>query len=98
MSSIRRLLSRAQQPDKQQVIRVIHINRCTASSGPCIVLKQTEGGDIMNMATVLGVLALAVILFFAARYIYKEKKKGNQCIGCPYADSCTKHKGGGCGA
>lgn len=53
----------------------------------------------MNMATVLGVLALAVILFFAARYIYKEKKKGNQCIGCPYADSCQKHKnGGGCGA
>ena len=28
------------------------------------------------------------------RYIYKEKKKGTACIGCPYADSCQKHKAG----
>ncbi|MBQ6312725.1 MAG: FeoB-associated Cys-rich membrane protein, partial [Lachnospiraceae bacterium] len=28
------------------------------------------------------------IVFFAVRYIYKEKKKGNKCIGCPYAGSC----------
>ena len=53
----------------------------------------------MNMATVLAVIAVLAILFFAVRYLYKEKKKGNHCIGCPYADSCPKHKsGGGCGA
>ena len=53
----------------------------------------------MNAATVIAVLATAVILFFAVRYIYKEKKKGNACIGCPYADSCPKHgKGGSCGS
>ena len=44
------------------------------------------------IATVIAVLAIAAILFFAARYIYKEKKKGNACIGCPYADSCPKHR------
>lgn len=48
----------------------------------------------MNTATVLAIIAIAVILFFAIRYIYKEKKKGNVCIGCPYADSCPKHSQG----
>jgi len=48
----------------------------------------------MNAATVIAVLAIAVILFFAVRYIYKEKKKGTTCIGCPYADSCPKHHAG----
>ncbi len=47
------------------------------------------------LATILAIIALAVILFFAIRYIYKEKKKGNHCIGCPYADSCPKHRSGG---
>lgn len=48
----------------------------------------------MNGATVIAVVAVAAILFFAARYIYKEKKKGNACIGCPYSASCTKHQQG----
>ena len=46
----------------------------------------------MNIATIVSILVIAIILFFAVRYIYKEKKKGNACIGCPYADSCPKHK------
>lgn len=51
----------------------------------------------MNAATVIAVIAIAAILFFAARYLYKEKKKGNHCVGCPYAGSCTKHNNtGGC--
>lgn len=48
----------------------------------------------MNMATIIAIIALAVILFLAARYIYKEKKKGTACIGCPYAESCQKHQSG----
>lgn len=35
------------------------------------------------------VIALVVIaLFFAGRYIYKEKKAGKTCVGCPYSGSC----------
>ena len=55
----------------------------------------------MNIATIVAILALAAILFLAARYIYKEKKKGHACIGCPYADSCPRHSQSGsacCGA
>ena len=46
----------------------------------------------MNAATLIAVIAIAAMLFFAVRYIYKEKKTGTACIGCPYADSCRKHK------
>lgn len=45
----------------------------------------------MNLATIIAVIAIALVLFLAIRYIYKEKKKGNACIGCPYAGSCPKH-------
>ena len=45
----------------------------------------------MNAATVIAILVLLLIVFFAVRYIYKEKKKGNACIGCPYANSCPHH-------
>ena len=48
----------------------------------------------MNTATVIGILAVAVILFLAIRYIVKEKKKGNKCIGCPYAESCERFRQG----
>ena len=45
----------------------------------------------MNTATIIAIIIIAALLFCAVRYIYKEKKKGNACIGCPYADSCPKH-------
>ena len=48
----------------------------------------------MNAATLVAVIVLAVIIFFAVRYIYKEKKKGTAWIGCPYAGSCQKHQAG----
>lgn len=35
--------------------------------------------------------AVIVLLFgLAVRYIYKEKKKGTACIGCPMAGKCHK--------
>ena len=46
----------------------------------------------MNAATIIAILAIAAILFFAVRYIYKEKKKGTACIGCPYAGDCPKRR------
>ena len=45
------------------------------------------------MATIVSIIVLALILFFACRYIYKSKKKGAKCIGCPYCqsgESCPK--------
>ena len=44
------------------------------------------------VATIIAVIALAAVIFFAVRYIVKEKKKGNKCVGCPYAGECCKYK------
>ena len=45
----------------------------------------------MNPATGIAVIALALILFLVVRYLIKEKRKGNKCIGCPYAGECMKY-------
>lgn len=37
---------------------------------------------------ILIVLILLVILGGAALYIYKAKKRGQTCIGCPHAKTC----------
>ncbi len=48
----------------------------------------------MTVNTVIAVIALVLIVFFAIRYIWKEKKRGTMCIGCPVAGNC--HDYGGC--
>ena len=42
----------------------------------------------MNAATIIAIIAIVAILFFAGRYLYKEKKKGKKCIGCPDSGNC----------
>ncbi|MBQ2613819.1 MAG: FeoB-associated Cys-rich membrane protein [Clostridia bacterium] len=40
------------------------------------------------MENIIIIAILVLILGFAGWYVYKEKRKGNKCIGCPFADSC----------
>ena len=46
----------------------------------------------MNAPSIIVIVILAVIVFFAVRYIIKEKKKGRKCIGCPIEGDCCKNK------
>jgi len=48
----------------------------------------------MENAIIIAVLAL--IIGLAARYVYKAKKKGKKCIGCPYCESCSTKENGCC--
>jgi hypothetical protein len=41
-------------------------------------------------ANIIIILILAVSLTAACLYMYKEKKKGRHCIGCPMAGSCPR--------
>ena len=62
----------------------------------------------MTMTDIIAIAVLLVIAAAAIRYIYKEKKRGVKCIGCPLAGSCCGHnqadssadaygsEGGGC--
>lgn len=51
------------------------------------------------MENLIVILVVGFIVGCAAGYIYKEKKKGRKCIGCPDSSTCSGHCGGcsGCG-
>ena len=42
------------------------------------------------IADIIIILILAAALGAACIYIYKERKKGRHCIGCPMAGSCPR--------
>ncbi len=42
------------------------------------------------MGNIIVIFVLAVILGGALIYIYKAKKGGQKCIGCPNAKQCAK--------
>lgn len=46
------------------------------------------------MMDLIVIAVVALIAGAAARYIYKEKKRGTVCIGCPNAGTCSRHSGG----
>ena len=48
------------------------------------------------MENIVLILILLAVLGGAALYIYKAKKRGAKCIGCPHANSCGSC-GRGCG-
>lgn len=45
------------------------------------------------MENIIIIVILLVIVGLAARYVYKAKKSGRKCIGCP--DSCNCSSGNG---
>ncbi len=43
------------------------------------------------------ILIVACIVGGILLYLYRAKKRGEVCIGCPYAKQCRGHCPGGCG-
>ena len=41
------------------------------------------------MVNLIAFAVIAVIVGGAAGYVYKEKKQGTKCIGCPSGGSCS---------
>jgi len=48
------------------------------------------------MVDLAAALLLIAVIGLAARYVYREKKKGTKCIGCPSAGSCGACGKGSC--
>jgi len=42
------------------------------------------------IANAVIIIILLILIPLACLYIYKEKKKGSHCIGCPMAGNCQK--------
>ena len=45
------------------------------------------------MEQLIPIAIIVVIIGLSLHYIYKAKKSGKKCIGCPYSDKC---KNGSC--
>ena len=46
------------------------------------------------MANILVAGLILMLVGFAVIYIYREKKRGVTCIGCPNAAACAANRGG----
>ena len=46
------------------------------------------------MTDIVILLVVLAIVGAALRYVYKEKKKGTKCIGCPDGSTCSGQCGG----
>lgn len=44
------------------------------------------------MDNLIIIALLLLIIGFAVLYIYKAKKNGRKCIGCPYCSECNSKK------
>ena len=50
------------------------------------------------MENLIVIAIVLVIVGLACLYIYREKKKGKVCVGCPYGGTCGKSNCSGCGS
>ena len=48
------------------------------------------------MENIILIVVILAIVAGASWYIYKEKKSGRKCIGCPDSGSCAHCAGGSC--
>lgn len=48
------------------------------------------------MADLLIIFIVAAVVVLAGSYVYKAKKRGQTCIGCPHSKTCGR-KNCGCG-
>ena len=46
------------------------------------------------MTNVIVILVVLAVLAAAGGYVYRAKKRGEKCVGCPYAKQCGAS--GGC--
>lgn len=42
------------------------------------------------MEDLIVIIILAFIVGFIVLYLVRERKRGNKCVGCPYAKKCSK--------
>ncbi|MBQ8781398.1 MAG: FeoB-associated Cys-rich membrane protein [Oscillospiraceae bacterium] len=50
----------------------------------------------MTLTDIIVIGIILLIVGLAAFYVYKAKKSGQKCIGCPHSKSCSSAKSGGC--
>lgn len=63
-------------------------------------MLSAERSKPMGIQDIIIIAVVVLIVGVAAWYIYKSKKNGKKCIGCPDGCACSSKEGGcscGCG-
>lgn len=50
-----------------------------------------------TVTNIIVILIVAAVIGAICFYLYRQKKRGVTCIGCPYASQCSGRCSGGCG-
>ena len=51
----------------------------------------------MSIVDYIAIAAIVLTLSASVFYIVRAKKRGEKCVGCPYARECGGNCNGGCG-
>ena len=51
----------------------------------------------MDIVDYIAIAAIVLTLSAAVLYIVRAKRRGEKCVGCPYARQCGGKCSGGCG-
>ena len=51
----------------------------------------------MNIVDYIAIAAIVLIVGASVFYIIRAKRRGEKCVGCPYAKQCGGHCSGSCG-
>ena len=46
----------------------------------------------ISLPDIIAIAVIVIIIGLASLYIYKAKKKGQKCIGCPFSKTCSSNK------
>jgi len=49
------------------------------------------------MVNLILLIVISIIIISSSLYVYKAKKRGQKCIGCPYAKKCSENGEHKCG-
>ncbi|MBQ3016691.1 MAG: FeoB-associated Cys-rich membrane protein [Clostridia bacterium] len=52
----------------------------------------------MKPVDIIAIVAILLTVGAAVFYIVRAKRRGEKCVGCPYAKQCGGKCGGGCGS
>ena len=50
------------------------------------------------MENLILIASIGTVVGLAAGYVWKAKKQGRKCIGCPDSGTCSGHCSGNCGS
>ena len=59
-------------------------------------MKTIRAKGVVHMTNLILILILAAIVGGASLYIYRAKKRGTKCIGCPSGKDCGRQVAHGC--